>query len=107
MAIALSKIKADKEQRIVVLGDADCFSNNEIFMKREGLSTNNSAFLTGIFEWLSNGEFPVDVRKPEFQDNGFKISLPKFKVWKIALIWLLPLGILITYLSIWLNRRKK
>ncbi len=107
MAIALNKTRADKEQRIVILGDADCFSNSEVFNKREGLKANNSAFMMGVFHWLSNGEFPVDVRKPEFQDDSFKINLPTFKIWKIFLIWLLPLGIVVTYLIIWLKRRKK
>ncbi|MGB2525789.1 Gldg family protein [Flagellimonas sp. SN16] len=107
MAVALSKQKAGKVQRIVVLGDADCWSNSEAFMQREDLETNNPRFMMGIFEWLSNSEFPVDVRKPQFQDNGFKISQSTIKIWKIVLVWLLPLGIAITYLSIWLTRRKK
>lgn len=107
MAVALSKQKAGKVQRIVVLGDADCWSNSEAFMQREGLQTNNPRFVMGIFEWLSNSEFPVDVRKPQFQDNGFKISQSTIKIWKIVLVWLFPLGIAIAYLSIWLTRRKK
>ncbi|MEO6683968.1 MAG: Gldg family protein [Ginsengibacter sp.] len=106
MAIALSKTFGSREdQRIVVLGDADCFSNNEMMMKREALITNNSAFLSGIFEWLSNGQVPVDVRKPPFPDNGFKISFSLFKIWKIVMVWLLPLGIGVTYLFVWFKRR--
>ena len=107
MAIALSKMNAGKEQRIVILGDADCFSNSEMFMKRDEVKANNSAFQMGVFEWLSNGEFPVDVREPEFKDNGFKISLSTFKTWKIILVWLLPLGIIITYFLIWFKRRRR
>jgi ABC-2 type transport system permease protein len=107
MAIAMSKMKAGKEQRIIVLGDADCFSNSEISMRREELKANNSAFLMGVFEWLSEGAYPIDVRKAEFQDTGFKIDLTTFKTWKFILMWLLPLSIIIIYFSIWFKRRKK
>ncbi|PQJ78979.1 Gldg family protein [Polaribacter porphyrae] len=107
MAIALNKMKAGKEQRIVILGDADCFSNTEISMRRDGLNANNSAFFTGIFHWLSEAKYPISARRPPLQDTGFKVDIPTFKIWEIILIWLLPLSIISTYFLIWFKRRKK
>jgi len=107
MAIALNKKIGGKEQRIVVLGDADCLSNSEMFIRRDGIQANNSAFQMAIYEWLSNNEYPVDVRKPDFKDDGFKVDLLTFNTWRIILIWLIPIGILLGYFLIWFRRRKK
>ena len=54
-AIALTrKIKAkDKKQRIIVLGDADCFSNAELQKSsRPGIYSFNFNMIPGSFRWL-------------------------------------------------------
>lgn len=107
MAVALSRQIAGKEQRIVILGDADCFSNSGISSRREGFTAMNFTFFTGIFEWLSNGESPVDTRRPEMTDTKLYVGKTALKFWNIFFVWVIPLGIVIAYVSIWLRRRKK
>ena len=61
-AIALTrKIKGkDKKQRIIVLGDADCFSNAELQKSsRPGIYSFNFNMIPGSFRWLCYNEFPV------------------------------------------------
>ncbi len=107
MAVALSRKMSGKEQRIVILGDADCFSNGEISKRRVGFRAANFTFFTGVFEWLSHGQSPVDTRRPDSTDTQLYITKASLKFWNVVFVWLIPLGIVVTYLMIWLKRRKK
>ena len=64
-AVALSRPMGDREQKIVILGDADCISNVELFKSREEVESGNFYIILGSFSWLSDGEAPVDVRRPQ------------------------------------------
>ena len=57
--LALTRNVGDREQRIFVLGDVDCISNAELLMSRVGMKTSNFSLITGMFRWLSYGEFPI------------------------------------------------
>jgi ABC-2 type transport system permease protein len=55
-----------REQRIMVVGDADFMSNAE--MDRHVPRTENFDFFTGVFRWLDNDRFPVDTSRPKTGD---------------------------------------
>ena len=55
-----------REQRIMVVGDADFMSNAE--MDRHVPRTENFDFSTGVFRWLNYGRFPVDTSRPRTGD---------------------------------------
>ncbi|MFR4036748.1 MAG: hypothetical protein ACLTZT_02470 [Butyricimonas faecalis] len=63
-ALAMSRPMGGKEQRIIILGDADCLSNGEISIDRKDISAVNYFLISGSFFWLSNEEVPIDVRRP-------------------------------------------
>lgn len=68
LAMALSrKLDDDKEQRMIVLGDADCFSNSFLQLaNRQNTTSYNFNMLPSSFRWLCYGEFPVSSsRKPK------------------------------------------
>lgn len=97
----------NREQRIIVLGDADCIGNGELSRQRNGISSANFSVITESFRLLSFGEFPVDTSRKGSSDNKININ-EEWGLWiKILFMGLLP-GIL-TFLSLalWWKRRKK
>ncbi|TKG90404.1 ABC transporter [Puteibacter caeruleilacunae] len=90
LALALEREVSKRKQHVVILGDADCMSNGEINKKRKKLRASNFFFTMGIFEWLSDGEMPVDVRRDSAPDDHFTIELSDLDFWRILLLWCLP-----------------
>lgn len=104
-ALALSRKVEDKEQKIMILGDADCFSNGELSMTRKGISSSNYSVLMGGFYWMSDNEVPIDVRRPAVPDNEIYLNEHQIGTWKLLLTWVLPGILLIISIIIWLRRR--
>ena len=104
-ALALSRKLGDKEQKIMILGDADCFSNGETSRRRKGIRAMNFDMASGMFFWLSDNKVPIDVRRPTPPDNKIltkENQLPFINtIYKIAFPALLALASLL----IWLRRR--
>jgi ABC-2 type transport system permease protein len=103
-AVSLTRTINGKEQRIVVTGDADFISNAEL--NRFNLRVINFVFNTGLFSWLSYGEFPVDSSRPPIKDTKVTVTKDRVKMLKIGYIWVLP-GLLLAFGSILLIRRKR
>jgi ABC-2 type transport system permease protein len=101
-ALALTRKVGEKEQRIVILGDADCFSNSEFSRYRKGINSQNFNMATGMFYWLSDNEVPIDVRRPIppdtmiytkesqliFLNTLYKIVIPSLLALACLFIWL-------------------
>lgn len=103
LAVALSREMSGKQQKIVILGDADCMSNAEMKASRE-VSADNSTFILSVFNWLSDGEFPVDIRRPETPDDDISIGVDGMKITRYA-FWGFSLLLLAVYLFLWFHRR--
>lgn len=106
-AVALSRKVGEKEQKVIILGDADCISNGELSRSRKDIMSGNFMLIVGAFNWLSNYDAPVDVTRPPFTDNDIRIGKTGFRVTKIAFTGILPGVMLISYLVIWLRRRRQ
>lgn len=103
----LSRQVNGKEQRVIVLGDADCIGNGELTRSRNGVNSSNYSVVTESFRLLSNGEFPVDTYTPSSSDNAVYIS-EKSGVWiKIVFMGLLPGLLICCYVVMWWRRRGK
>ena len=102
--IALHKKLANKEQNIIVMGDADCISNAELSMNRDKMSAN-WAFIVKSFKWLSNNEYPIDVSRPATKDNKIKITPKSCYVIKVALKWVIPGMLFLLAVFVWIKRR--
>lgn len=107
MGVALTRFVNNEEQRILILGDADCISNGEISTRHSGMRAANFDFFTGIFEWLSMGEMPIDTRRPPLTDNDIYLGKVGYMFWNGIFLWLIPLGLILSYLFLWIRRRKK
>ena len=104
-ALAMSRPMGGKEQRIIILGDADCLSNGEISIDRKDISAVNYFLISGSFFWLSNEEVPIDVRRPTPPDNEMYVSMDWMYFWKVVLMGVWP-GLLACWaIFIWIRRR--
>jgi ABC-2 type transport system permease protein len=106
-ALALSRHVNGKEQKIIIAGDADFLGNGEIAMQRRGVEARNNLFAMGAFYWMSDGEAPVDVRRPPLPDARILVSTDGVTNNKIALMGVFPFLLLASCLVIWLRRRGK
>jgi ABC-2 type transport system permease protein len=103
-ALGLTRKINNKEQRIIVLGDADFMSNAEL--NRFNLRNINFIFATGLFSWLNNGEFPIDSSRPPAKDINVTVTKDRVKLLKIVYVWVFP-GLLLAAGAILLLRRKR
>lgn len=105
LAYALSRERNGMEQRIIVLGDADCISNAELQTNRDGIAASNYSLITESFHWLSNDRFPVEIIYPDPQDVSVVLGISGGKGVKYGLLLVLPL--FVVSIGIWINYRRK
>lgn len=95
----LSRKINDKEQRILVCGDADFASN-----LRLGI---NAFFLMPCYSWLSYDQFPVYLPRPRARDILLTIGAKTANVQKISLTWILPALLLLAGIIVLIRRKRK
>ncbi|AOC96952.1 ABC-2 family transporter protein [Flavobacterium anhuiense] len=103
LVAALTRNINGKTQKIIVAGDADFMGNAEL--SRGGSGTFQ--FVTDIFSWFSNSQFPIDTTRPENTDKKITINSNQVFINKIVFIGLFPLLIILSgaFLLIRRNRR--
>lgn len=104
-ALALTRKMGDKEQKILILGDADCVSNGELLKARPGINAFNYYLIAGGFYWLSDEEVPIDIRRPQAPDDEVFLSESSASILSTLFVWVLPCFLLLFALFIWLRRR--
>ncbi len=107
VAIALSRNVGEKEQKVIVIGDADCISNGEISIIRKGVHAANYNFIMGAFFWMSDDEVPIDVRRPDPPDTKIFLSISGMAVTKWGFAAFLPFVLAIFYIILWVRRKGK
>lgn len=96
-AVALERMCGDRRQRILVFGDADCFSNGEMTIQREyGRLVANQAYAMECFRYLSDGEYPVSIERHEAADTVITVGDGGLKACKAIFLFLLPALLLAT-----------
>ncbi len=96
----------NKAQRILVIGDADLFSNSEIDRMREGFIIGNNTLMLESFRWLSHEEYPITVVRPTNKDNTFTIKTKQLSPVKALFYGILPAIMLLIAVGVWLKRRR-
>lgn len=107
LALALTRDVDGHQQRVAVLGDADCISNMEMTFQRKSLPSRNEFFYRGLFNWLSDGRSPIDVRRPAPIDNHIDLTIEQAEIWAIFLKWLVPVLLALTGVLVVLRRLKR
>jgi ABC-2 type transport system permease protein len=103
--LALSRRVGKKMQKIVVLGDADCISNGEISISRQGVKATNYSVITGAFFWMSDNEVPIDVRRPNGTDDNIALDKNGMATTRVVLIWGFTGLLALCAIVIWVRRR--
>ena len=105
LALALSRKMGEREQKIIILGDADCLSDGELTRNRNPLWAANYVIIQGSFFWLSDGEVPIDVRRPYSLARKLFVGETGAEILNYALLGVFPGLLLFLALFIWLRRR--
>lgn len=103
VALALQRKVNQKEQRILVVGDADFMNNSEV--NRRSPQTYNFSVVTDLFRWFSNNEFPIDTTRPELKDIG-ATTAKQLTYIKWGWLGVLPV-LIVTSVLVLLIRRKR
>jgi len=103
LVVALTRNINGKFQKIIVAGDADFMGNAEL--SRGGSGTFQ--FMTDIFSWFSNYEFPIDTSRPENTDKKITINANQVFINKIVFIGLFPLLIILSAAFILIRRNRR
>ncbi len=104
-ALALTRKVGEKEQRIMILGDADCISNGEVTKQRTSIDAANFNFVAGMFFWLTDEEAPIDMRRPHNPDDKILLKKDGLGFYKILYRFIIPALFAGALLLIWLRRR--
>jgi ABC-2 type transport system permease protein len=103
--LALGRKVNGKQQKIIVTGDADWLSNGELAMTRNMLSASNFSLINAAFYWMSDGEVPIDMRRPSSIDNDFRIGKEGWSIVTVLLKWGYPVLLVLAGVLIWVRRR--
>ena len=103
-AVALSRMVGDKEQRIIITGDADCISNDELGQRR---SPNNGKMILGTYHYLSYNEMPIDAQREQTTDTTVYLNRLGYNFLHIGFQYVFPLLFLAAGVFLWLRRRGK
>jgi ABC-2 type transport system permease protein len=105
VALALDRKVGDKEQKVIILGDADCISNGEINISRKGVLASNYSLVMGAFYWMSDNEVPIDVRRPSPPDRKIFLGITGKTVTKWVFVGVFPFLMALSYILLWIRRR--
>lgn len=103
LVTALTRNINGKTQKIIVAGDADFMGNAEL--SRGGSGTFQ--FVTDIFSWFSNYQFPIDTTRPQKIDNKITITSNQVFIDKILFIGIFPLLIILSGAFILIRRNRR
>lgn len=104
-AVALSRKLGQKEQRIIITGDADFLSNR--WMQQANPAAVNFAFSTAVFSWLNYGEYPIDATRPKAKDTMVTVSTKKLQRLKIIYSWMMPAALALLGGIILIRRKRR
>ena len=106
-AVAMTRPLNGRQQRIIVLGDADCFSNVELTTgQRPGINSFNFSMIPGSFRYLCYGEFPVSSARTPNRDTDTTLTPMLQPVVKRIYGIAIPLAIALLGLFVHLRRRR-
>ena len=102
--MGLTRQVGEKEQRIIISGDADVLSNNA-FIVNTGLRSINGTLMLGGCYWMSEGLAPIDVSRPMTTDNKVDVSVSGLTYIKWGFLGVFPLLVLGIAVYQWIRRR--
>ena len=74
LMLVLRRQLGEKEQRIMVSGDADWFSSGGVSIQKDNVSLNNFGLLMEMLHYMTYGAFPVDNGRPSPTDDALYLN---------------------------------
>lgn len=105
--LALSRKIHNKEQRILLTGDADWLSNAELAMTRNDVNANNFSLISAAFYWLSEEEVPINMTRETPPDRSFNVGKDGWAIAKPFLKWVFPIALVLMGTLILIRRKRK
>ena len=105
----LARDYADKkQQKVVVMGSADCISNGEFSKGRNGIRSANYELILQTGLWFSDGNYYVNTNRPERPDNKIKYVKYSQMIWiKTFFMGLIPIILAVVGTTIYIRRSRK
>ena len=91
----------DKQQRVVVIGDSDFVSDNYIGQ------SGNMDFAMNVINWLTREDNFIVIPNKTNGFQYFELSKTMQIIIGFGFLLVIPLGLLLTGLIIWMRRRKR
>ena len=102
----LTRPVKNKEQRIFVIGDADCISTLELSQNRAGFRSSNFTLITETFRNMSYEEFPVDAARVNPPDDRVVVTQGTVVI-KVIIMWIIPILLMIGCITLLIRRKRK
>lgn len=97
-----------KQQKVVVMGSADCISNGEFSKGRNGIQSANYELILQTGLWFSDGNYYVNTNRPNRPDNQIKYVKYSQMIWiKGFFMVLIPLLLALAGAGIYVRRSRK
>ncbi|HLH32531.1 MAG TPA: Gldg family protein [Terriglobia bacterium] len=98
--VATKDLGNNKKARLVVFGDSD-FAVNSMFAQQG----NGNLFLNTV-AWLAQDENFISIRAKNPEDRRLTMTDAQGRLVSFVMLLLLPVGIVITGISVWVKRRR-
>lgn len=105
VALAVTRQLANKEQKIMVFGDADFMSNTEL--SRNNLNTVNSLLTIKMFKWFTDGTYPVSTPRPKAIDVKILVNRTQINYEKALFLGLIPILLSAWGISVLIRRKRQ
>lgn len=97
-----------KQQKVVVMGSADCISNGEFSKGRNGIRSANYELILQTGLWFSDGNYYVNTNRPNRPDNQIKYVKYSQAIWiKAFFMGLIPALLALIGARIYFRRSRK
>lgn len=107
VAIQMTREVGNRTQKILLMGDSDCFSNGELMKQRYGVGSSNFPFIYQMYKWLCDGKYPIDTPRAASRDNSLKVGIEVLTAVKWIFAALVPFVMLIAAVLIFVRRKSR
>lgn len=108
IALLARDLPNKKQQKIVIMGSADCISNGEFSKGRNSIRSANYEIILQTGLWFSDGKYPVNTNRPERLDNEIRHAKYSQMIWiKSFFTGLIPLMFAVIGFMIYYKRSRK
>ena len=107
VAIQLTRPMGERTQKILLMGDSDCFSNGELMKQRYQVQSANFPFLYHTYKWMCDGKYPIETPRAASRDTSVKASIEMLPYVKWGFAAVIPLIMLIAAILIFVRRKSR